>query len=242
MNAELQKVLERVMPAVYFDGDFDQALKDLIWLYEHSLEIESTFVAVRNSYVLGFWAMLAKKHPPADLALKELGETKINLLLTGEQDCKVLESHEIERVPLHAVRKLGIIGHAAIDEYGGAGDVGAGVGRQHRDQPGDVLHLPHAAQRNLAEQILQLPRIAPHRAVDVGLNRSRRQRQRAHTEGRRFLRHGLGHHGDRCLARSVGAVAAPGDRLAGRRDIEKLDVASTQGNAQCLWRRPLPLA
>jgi thiol-disulfide isomerase/thioredoxin len=53
-------------------GRLDDASKELLWLWEHALEIEPAWVGVRHSYLLGGLAELSRMHPPTRVELQRL--------------------------------------------------------------------------------------------------------------------------------------------------------------------------
>lgn len=52
------------------NGDYESALEDYAWCFDHGIEVSRSFIGVRNSYVLFEWAKLATLHPPAEAALR----------------------------------------------------------------------------------------------------------------------------------------------------------------------------
>jgi hypothetical protein len=59
------------------------------------------------------------------------------------------------------MREFRIVGHAAVAEFGRAGDVATDVRGEHRRHAGNIFGRPHSAERDLGEQILEAFGIAP---------------------------------------------------------------------------------
>ena len=66
------------------EGKNEEALKRFIWLYDHSLEHEPAFHAVRTSYLLSYWKELGNKYPPALKALQEVRDRETELIKNGK--------------------------------------------------------------------------------------------------------------------------------------------------------------
>ncbi|MHB9138790.1 MAG: hypothetical protein ACYC4Q_05240 [Victivallaceae bacterium] len=66
------------------EGKNEEALKRFIWLYDHSLEHEPAFHAVRTSYLLSYWKELGNKYPPALKALQEIRDKETELIKNGK--------------------------------------------------------------------------------------------------------------------------------------------------------------
>lgn len=62
------EVLRRGRSAA-LEGRYDEALRDLLWFYEHALEHDGSYHGVRLSFALGYWKDLADVYPPALEAL-----------------------------------------------------------------------------------------------------------------------------------------------------------------------------
>jgi len=66
------------------EGKNQEALTRFIWFYNHVLEYDPAFSAVRVSALLAYWKELADKYPPAMKALQEVRDRETELLKNGK--------------------------------------------------------------------------------------------------------------------------------------------------------------
>ena len=66
------------------DGKNQEALEGFVWLYDHALEHDPAFCAVRLSAVLSYWKELADKYPPALKSLQEVRDRESELIKGGK--------------------------------------------------------------------------------------------------------------------------------------------------------------
>jgi len=66
------------------EGKNQEALEGFVWLYDHALEHDPAFSAVRLSAVLSYWKELADKYPPALKALQEVRDRESELIKGGK--------------------------------------------------------------------------------------------------------------------------------------------------------------
>ncbi len=52
-------------------------------MHEHGLEVDTTFVGVRNTYGLYYWAELGKLYPEAQLALTDRAKSRTAEFMVG---------------------------------------------------------------------------------------------------------------------------------------------------------------
>ena len=67
-------------------GDYEAALRDLVWFHNHALEESLALTGVRLSYALDEWARLGTLYPPALAALEQTRDDKAAGLLDGSLD------------------------------------------------------------------------------------------------------------------------------------------------------------
>src|SRR3569833_2823624 len=72
-----------------------------------------------------------------------------------------------------AMGEIRVVAHTAIDEDGGAGSVAGDIGDEDHCHAGDLAGIAHPAHRDLAVEVGEAGRIAPHRLVDRGLDGTR---------------------------------------------------------------------
>ena len=86
MSDELNNPMERLVTAreLADQGQYDAALEELFWFYEHALEHDPSLAGVRRSYALADWAVLAEAHPPAAAALEAARERSAARLAAGQ--------------------------------------------------------------------------------------------------------------------------------------------------------------
>jgi hypothetical protein len=81
MNARERLANARMCMA---NGQYADALLDLVWFHEFALAEDPSWAGVRRSYALDDWVQLGKVYPPALSALEDAREQKATVLLTGE--------------------------------------------------------------------------------------------------------------------------------------------------------------
>src|SRR5512138_11131 len=95
---------------------------------------------------------------------------------------------------LSAMGETGVIGHAAVDNDGLAGDIRGNIRSQHNRHPGYFLSIANTTQWNLLKKVLQSSRIAPHRAVYWSFYGTGPDCQHPDTIRGRFLGESASHH------------------------------------------------
>ena len=73
------------------EGKNEEALKRFVWLYNHSLEQDPAFSAVRLSYLLGYWVELGAQYPPALNALQEIRDRETELIKNGKGNSNIFD-------------------------------------------------------------------------------------------------------------------------------------------------------
>lgn len=80
-------------------GRYEDALCEHVWLHNHALEEEPALYGVRLSYALGDWVELAKRYPPAMVALKAIRDEKSDRLSRGDGDRRLF--HDVRAINEH---------------------------------------------------------------------------------------------------------------------------------------------
>lgn len=68
------------------EGNYDEALRQHVWLHDHVLEERPAYYGVRLSFALHEWVRLGQSHPPALQELKRIRGAKTARLQDGERD------------------------------------------------------------------------------------------------------------------------------------------------------------
>jgi hypothetical protein len=78
------------------DGRYDEALQGYVWFHEHALEHDPAYYGVRLSFALAYWIELGEAYPRAIEALKEIRNSKTQVLLDGGGDRNLF--HDVEAI------------------------------------------------------------------------------------------------------------------------------------------------
>lgn len=62
------------------EGEFTSALEDFVWIYNHSTDESNMYQALRRTYGLAGWVILARRYPPALKYLKDILDKNIEIL------------------------------------------------------------------------------------------------------------------------------------------------------------------
>lgn len=68
---------------------FNDALTDFIWIQEHAAEFGREYQGLRRTYALSGWIELARIHPPALDALKDLQQSLSSRLAVSPDDAEI---------------------------------------------------------------------------------------------------------------------------------------------------------
>jgi hypothetical protein len=71
------------------DGNYEEALLDLIWFHHHALSESRAWAGVRLSYALSDWIRLGELYPPAMAALENTRDEYATGLLAGDLEGSV---------------------------------------------------------------------------------------------------------------------------------------------------------
>ena len=87
------------------DKKFDQATQEFLWLWEHMLEHDEAFYAVRLSFLAGDMARLSEQYEPAKVAFTKLRDAARKEMDAGSEIRDVildwftlLQAHDINRL------------------------------------------------------------------------------------------------------------------------------------------------
>lgn len=65
---------------------YEEALREYLWLYDDGMKRVQSYVGVRSSFLLLEWQQLARKYPPALAALRQHRDTAKTLFLASPED------------------------------------------------------------------------------------------------------------------------------------------------------------
>jgi hypothetical protein len=93
MNAQQRLHAARLAAA---EGRHEEALREYVWFHEHALQEEPSLYGVRLSFALSYWHELAQVYPPADQALRAIGDRKTKLVESGRTNRELF--HDVEAI------------------------------------------------------------------------------------------------------------------------------------------------
>lgn len=84
------------------EGKYAEALAEYIWFHHNALAERPSLYGVRLSFALSHWKELAEVYPPALAAIREVRDSKVKRLTTGELDRELF--HDVEAINQHLGR------------------------------------------------------------------------------------------------------------------------------------------